>query len=156
MKNIRIALTLRVQRTLRVEVQYLIIKIQKLYIQKMQGFFISTPPGVLGMPFGTLRMPFGVLQMPLGTFRLPSGTLGMALGIIGMPSGTTGTASGTPGMPFQAFRPPSERQDPRPNVPTGVGMMFLQLYLYCNLFICSRLNQILLQNQKSIKFVVFL
>ena len=149
MKNIRIALTLRVQRTLRVEAQYLIIKIQKLYIQKMQGFFISTPPEVPGMPFGILRMPFGVLGMP-------SGTAEMALGIIGMPSGTTGTASGILGMPSGTFRPPSERSDPRPNVPTGVGMLFLQLYLYCNLFICSRLNQILLQNQKSIKFVVFL
>ena len=95
----------------------------------MQGFFISTPPKVPGMPFGIIRMPSGVLGIPLGTFRLPFGTAGMALGIIGMPSGTTGTASGTPGMAFQAFRPPSERQDPRPNVPTPVGMMFLILLI---------------------------
>ena len=31
--------------------------------------------------------------------------------------------------PVRTFRPPSERQDPRPNVPTPVGMMFLILLI---------------------------
>ena len=122
----------------------------------MQDFFISTPLRTQDLPFGTFRMPLGILRMPLGTFQMPSGTHGMAPGVVGMPSGIHGTASGTLGMAFQPFRPPSERQDPRPNVPTRVGMMFLFLYFYFNLLICSSLNQILLQNQKSIKFVVFL
>ena len=67
--------------------------------------------------------------MPHGTFRPPSGTTGMALGVIGMPSGTIGTASGTPGMASGAFRPPLDHSDPRPNVPTRVGMKFLILLI---------------------------
>ena len=115
------------------------------------GFFISTPLQSPDLPFGTFRMPLGVLLMPHGTFRPPSGTTGMALGVIGMPSGTTETASGTLGMASGAFRPPSDHSDPRPNVPTRVGMKFLHLYIYYNLFIRSSLNQILLQKEKITK-----
>ena len=128
-------------------IQYL----KSLAFHKYRAFFISTPPGVLGMPFGTFRMPLGVLRMPPGTFRPPSGTTGMAPGVVGMPSGTTGMPSGTLGMASGAFRPPSDHSDPRPNVPTRVGMKFLHLYIYYNLFICSSLNQILLQKEKITK-----
>lgn len=121
----------------------------------MQGFFISTPLRTPVLPFGTFRMPLGVLRMPLGTFRPPSGTTGMAPGVVGMSLGVVGMPSGILGMPSGTFRPPSYHSDPRPNVPTRVGMLFLYLYFYFNLLICSRLNQFLLQNQKSIKFVVF-
>ena len=117
----------------------------------MQGFFISTPLRTPDLPFGTFRMPLGVLRMPPGTFRPPSGTTGMAPGVVGMPSGTTGMPSGTLGMASGAFRPPSDHSDPRPNVPTRVGMKFLHLYIYYNLFICSSLNQILLQKEKITK-----
>ena len=131
----------------------------------MQGFFISTPLRAPDLPFGTFRMPLGVLRMPPGTFRPPSGTTGMAPGVVGMPSGTAGMApgvvgmpSGTAGMPSGAlgmasgaFRPLSDHSDPRPNVPTRVGMKFLHLYIYYNLFICSSLNQILLQKEKISK-----
>ena len=110
----------------------------------MLGFFISTPLRTPDLPFGTFRMPPGVLRMPPGTFRPPSGTTGMPSGTTGMPSGTLGMASG-------AFRPPSDHSDPRPNVPTRVGMKFLHLYIYSNLFICSSLNQILLQKEKITK-----
>ena len=112
------------------------------------GFFISTPLRAPDLPFGTFRMPLGVLRMPLGSFRPPSGTTGMAPGVVGMPSGTTEMPSGTLGMASGAFRPPLDHSDPRPNVPTRVGMKFLHLYIYYNLFICSSLNQILLQKEK--------